>query len=323
MVNSASQIECCLSALAASGEAPDEVLVVDDGSTDDSVAVARRFAFTTVSHAPGAGSFRARNIGASVAQGDILLFLDADVRVPPGAIARVRRRFEEDPELVAVFGSYDNRPSCVNLVSQYRNLLHAFIHQTSRRDARTFWTGCGAIRRELFLESGGFSTAERFFQDVELGVRISRSHRKILLDSSLQVTHLKRWTLAEMVRTDVFHRAAIWTQIILRERSMPNDLNLRIGQRLSVILVYLMLFWPCIAAGAPFKIALATFPGLFLTYLLLNVPFFRFLARARGAGFAARSAGPHVIYHLCCGIGFCLGTFRHFRGRISSLPSNC
>ncbi len=58
-----------------------------------------------------------------------------------------------DPALTALFGSYDDAPAAPGLVSQYRNLLHHFVHQQGVfrdeiRPAHTFWTGCGMIRRE-------------------------------------------------------------------------------------------------------------------------------------------------------------------------------
>ena len=54
------------------------------------------------------------------------------------------------PALTAVMGSYDDTPSEPGLVSQYRNLLHHFVHQVGREKASTFWAGCGAVRRGAF-----------------------------------------------------------------------------------------------------------------------------------------------------------------------------
>ena len=62
-----------------------------------------------------------------------------------------------DPDMVALFGSYDDEPAETNLLSQYKNLLHHYVHQTSQEDAFSFWTGCGAIRRDIFMEMGGFN----------------------------------------------------------------------------------------------------------------------------------------------------------------------
>jgi hypothetical protein len=58
--------------------------------------------------------------------------------------------FQNDHDLAAVIGSYDDEPFEPNFLSQYKNLLHHYVHQTANRDASTFWGACGAIRRESF-----------------------------------------------------------------------------------------------------------------------------------------------------------------------------
>jgi hypothetical protein len=69
-------------------------------------------------------------------------------------------------------------------VSQYRNLLHHFVHSQSAGEAETFWGGCGAIRRDVFIEAGRYdewSYPRPQIEDVELGHRVrSLGHRIIL-----------------------------------------------------------------------------------------------------------------------------------------------
>jgi hypothetical protein len=76
-------------------------------------------------------------------------------------------------------------------------------------------------------------------EDIELGYRLQTAGCRLALDSAIQVKHLKRWTLWGMVKTDVFDRGIPWTELILRDKCMPNDLNLQLSQRLSVALAYL------------------------------------------------------------------------------------
>ena len=78
-----------------------------------------------------------------------LLFLDADVCIHEDTVSRIRERFQADPSLGAVFGSYDDAPEAPGVVSQFRNLLHCYIHHTSRHRATTFWAGCGAMTAEV------------------------------------------------------------------------------------------------------------------------------------------------------------------------------
>lgn len=260
--NSAEYLEACLAHLAASVSAPVECIVVDDGSTDGSAEVARRYGAKVLSTGGRAGPARARNIGAREARGEILFFLDSDVCVHPDTLERLRQDFQADPQLDALIGSYDASPGSHDFLSQYKNLMHYFVHQHGRQEACTFWSGCGAIRRAVFLEHAGFDESyERpAVEDIELGYRLRMAGRKVLLDKGLQVKHLKRWTFWGLVKTDILDRGIPWTELILRDRCMPNDLNLELSQRVSVALAFLLL-GICVAASIYWR-------GYFLTPLL-------------------------------------------------------
>jgi hypothetical protein len=62
------------------------------------------------------------------------------------------------------------------------------------------------------------------------------------------VTHLKAWTFSALVKTDVLDRGIPWTELILRDRFMPNDLNLHLSQRVSVALVFILVALSCVIA---------------------------------------------------------------------------
>lgn len=240
--NSAGHLRQCLEALRQSPAQPLEVIVVDDGSIDDSAAVAREFGAQVLPTESRGGPAKARNFGANHARGEILFFLDADVCVHADTLDRVEEAFATDPDLDAVIGSYDDSPGAEDFLSQYKNLMHSFVHQHARQQASTFWSGCGAIRRTLFLEYGGFdeSYGRPSIEDIELGYRLRSEGRKLSLHRDIQVKHLKQWSFWALVKTDIFDRGIPWTELILRDRHMPNDLNVQLSQRVSVALVFLL-----------------------------------------------------------------------------------
>ncbi|MCC6862444.1 MAG: glycosyltransferase [Bryobacterales bacterium] len=240
--NAAGHLRMCLAALRQSASAPFECIVVDDGSTDASPEVAREFGATLLSTGGRSGPAHARNMGARHASGDVLFFIDADVCVHPGTLGRIVLAFGEDAELDALIGSYDTLPHSRDFLSQYKNLMHCFVHQTGRKQACTFWSGCGAIRRSVFLEHSGFDESYRrpAIEDIELGYRLIRAGKKLMLDRNLLVKHLKRWTFWNLIKTDIKDRGVPWTELILRDKAMPNDLNLQISARISVALVFLL-----------------------------------------------------------------------------------
>jgi len=241
--NAGEALTLCLEALGSSTSVPFEIIVVDDGSSDDTQARAQAFGVKLLTTGGRCGPGFARNLGSKEATGEVLFFLDSDVCATPDTIARIQRNFDADPALDAVIGSYDRMPACWNFLSQYRNLMHAYVHQTGEAQASTFWSGCGAILRDVFLAHGGFDTElykRPAIEDIELGYRLVQSGRKIRLDRELQVTHLKRWSFWSIIKTDIVDRGIPWTELILRRHFMPNDLNLRFGQRISVVLAFLV-----------------------------------------------------------------------------------
>jgi glycosyltransferase involved in cell wall biosynthesis len=264
--NSASYLRSCLEHLRTSTYTDYECIVVDDGSTDESPAVAAEFGFRVMATGKRRGPAFARNLGAREAQGKILFFIDADVCVHPHTLARVNANFEQDPGLTAVIGSYDDQPESQDFLSLYRNLMHCYVHHRARREACTFWSGCGAIRKSEFLEYSGFDESydRPAIEDIELGYRLARDGKKMLLDSGIIVKHLKRWSFFNLVKTDIMDRGIPWTELILRDRKLPNDLNLQLSQRVSVALVFLLIGTAAVAAW---------YSGLSFILMLLTILF--------------------------------------------------
>lgn len=304
--NGAAYLNSCLEAVAASDYRFSECIVVNDGSTDDSQGVAEGFATRIVDLPEGPrGPAYARNRGAEVARGSILLFVDADVVLDPGALQLVAKVFQEQPKLAAVFGSYDARPKARGVISQYRNLLHHFVHQNGNPKASTFWAGCGAIRRSVFEEIGGFDEKQfprPSIEDIELGYRLRGAGYQILLDKRLQGTHLKRWNLYALIRTDITCRAIPWSRLILETKKFPDDLNLKWGQRVSFGLVVLACVFLVLAVVQPeFLVGSA---AALVGVSFLNRKLYAFFFRQRGLVFTAACIPLHLLYYLYSGLSY-------------------
>ena len=305
--NGGDSLRRCLAALATSGRPPDEVVVVDDASADKSAEMAGSFGARVISLPGGPhGPAAARNRGAALAGGDVLVFVDADVAVHPDTLARIECYLAEQPSIAALFGSYDDNPPARGLVTRYKNLLHHYVHQHGRREAFTFWAGCGAMRRDVFIALGGFdeSYGRPSIEDIDLGGRLRQAGCRVWLCPDVQVTHLKRWTLGSLLCSDIFERAIPWTRLILRRRHLPADLNLAAGSRLSALAAWAALiclalgFWsPWLWAGALPAVALLG---------ALNAGLYRFFARQGGVRFALGAAGLHGLYLLYSSLAFAL-----------------
>ena len=316
--NGGAAFKRCLASITAALPAPLELIVVADGDTDGSWRVAGEFGARVIRTPERRGPARARNLGAREAGGAILLFLDADVEAPRDIIKQVQAVFRERPFLAAVFGSYDEQPAERNFLSQYKNLFHHYTHQKAKEEASTFWGACGAIRREIFLGCGGFdeSYVQPSIEDIELGYRLKKRGKRILLLKTLQVKHLKRWGTANLLRADFFYRALPWTRLIQRDGLWVNDLNLTRTSRISVALVFCLLFGTLEAFFVPW----AVFPLLVLPVglLWLNRDVYRFFRAKRGTAFAIKVIPWHWFYYLYSGIAFLLGSGLHAAVKIGA-----
>ncbi len=274
-----------------------EVLVIDDGSTDGSGEFARALGARVLPSGGRTGPAAARNLGVQAAVGDAVLFVDADVVIHEDAVA-VAREVLGDPKITAVFGAYDDRPTDPGFFSRFKNLQHHAVHLRSAGEATTFWTGCGAVRRDAFLAVGGFDVA-RFptpsIEDIELGYRLRAAGGRIRLDPRMLATHLKRWTLTDLVRTDVRRRALPWARLLLRREQAQDDLNVTGVERARAALAWLLV------GAAPLVLApvLAPVPlALLGLAILANARLLLVFLRSQGLLFAFGGALFLQVYYL-------------------------
>jgi len=312
--NAVENLTLCLRAIASSDRKPDQLIVADDGSSDSQVkALAEQFQATYIAVPNGpAGPARARNLGVEQTSADIVVFIDSDVVVHPNTFALIEKKFTDNTEVDALFGSYDDDPAVKTVVSRYKNLLHHFVHQNGHAEATTFWAGCGAVRRSAYLAVNGFddSFSRPSIEDIDLGLRLSDAGYRIRLYPDIQVQHLKHWTLAGMVKTDIFSRAVPWTRLMAqRGQGIKNDLNTKMVHRISALVVLLLLVTATLMLFG-YKMQFV-FLGLLLVYLLLDGKLFAFLYRTGGLSLAAGGAALHFIYYLYSSITFVLVSARN------------
>jgi glycosyltransferase involved in cell wall biosynthesis len=323
--NGALCISRCLEALRESEFQDFEVIVMDDCSTDNTPQIIERFGARYFRTPRQMGPGGARNLGVRHAAGEILVFVDADVVAPPNTLGMIVEALDADASIAAVFGSYDDTPAWPDFLSQYKNLMHHYVHQVSSERAVTFWAGCGAIRKSIFDTAGGFN-AEKYpnasIEDIELGYRLTAAGHNIRLLKQLHVKHLKKWTVRGLWRADVHYRAIPWTQLILETGHLPKDLNLTHASRFSAgftgLIVLALLLLPLSFTGLfPWlRPALLGAAILVLAILLLalNWRVYAWFAKKRGVAFAAGAVLAHWCYYFYSGAVFALLSARHALG---------
>jgi GT2 family glycosyltransferase len=281
-----------------------EVIVVDDSSTDASPRIAAELGVRVISSGGRLGPGGARNLAAGLAEGEILWFVDADVVVHDDAVTHLEQGFAR-PGVVAVFGSYDDQPPARNFLSQYKNLVHHYYHHRARAEASTFWAGCGAIRKQAFLDLGGFDveTYKRpSIEDIELGYRLLEAGGKIRLIPGLQGTHLKVWRFFNLVHTEIFCRAIPWSRLMLKRSGMVDDLNVSAGERMRAALagVFLLALIAVTAGWLHWWTALAMAAWVSVANRNLAALFYR----RKGVLFAVGGLIFHQLYYLYSSVAF-------------------
>ena len=181
----------CVHALLSQEECPFsfEVLVVDDGSSDDTAAVARQAGARVLSISPS-GPAAARNRGVAVTTGDIVVFTDADCVPDPGWLSRMVAPFA-DSEVTATKGVYrtEQRSLAARFVQQ--EYESRYRRMSGRESIDFIDTYAAAFRRDRFVEAGGFD--ENFpgasVEDQEFSFRYSRLGGHMLFVEDAVVLH--------------------------------------------------------------------------------------------------------------------------------------
>ena len=301
----------CLESLAGLDPPAAEVVVAVDGGDASAAALARAQGARVVVLDQQGGPARARNAAARIAEGDVLFFVDADVTLPPDAVAQVVSALADHPGHAAIVGSYDDAPAATNFLSQYKNLTHRFVHQTAHEEACAFWSACGAVRRDPFVLVGGYDERYRrsSIEDIELGSRLIASGERIRMVKSLAVKHLKRWTPATLVTSEIVDRALPWTRLILASGQMPDDLNLKWSGRIAVAAACGL--GAALVASVWFPWARPVAVVLAAVEIAIDSRLARYLHRKRGPVFAARALAWQWVHYVCSAAGFGMGVVMH------------
>ena len=177
--NEAGYLPACLHSLLAQSRRPDEIIVINNASTDETRAVAAQIPGVRVVDEPRKGLVVARETGRRAAQGEILVYVDADCRAPLMWLRRVEQHFARDAQLLAIsapYRFYDWDCWGRTLIRAYDVTLAPVTQLLVKRILRIgtiFYGGNFAVRRQALEAIGGFDTRIEFHgEDTNLGRRL-------------------------------------------------------------------------------------------------------------------------------------------------------
>jgi lipopolysaccharide/colanic/teichoic acid biosynthesis glycosyltransferase/GT2 family glycosyltransferase len=323
--NGAGTIERCLNALAAQTVAPGryEVIVVDDGSTDDTAAVIARWRrahphiqLTLLSQA-NAGPAAARNRGAAAARAPLLLFTDADCAPTPTWIEAMTAPFA-DPDVAGAKGAYVTEQT--GLVPRFVQAEYEDRYDRMAGQAQIDFidTYSAAYRRAIFLENEGFdpifTTAS--VEDQEFSFRLAQKGYRLVFAPAARVSHLHDSSVREYFRRKYY--IGFWKALMIRwhpERMVQDSHTPQVLKVQIVLLAALIALAPLALLGLiwpPLNWLWAAVAATALLFLLTTLPFVRKLAQ-RSPALALIGPPMLVVRALALGSGYLIGTI-HFAG---------
>ncbi|MCS7287073.1 MAG: glycosyltransferase [Anaerolineae bacterium] len=168
-----------------------EIIVVDDGSTDQTALVAHQAGADRVLTIPHEGPAAARNAGVEIARGEIILFTDSDCEPWPDWLERMTAPFV-DPEVMGAKGVYRTRQRA--LMARLTQLEYEFRYERMARLSSIDFidTYAAAYRREVFLRYGGFANDIPIpsVEDIDFSFRLARAGHRLVFVPDARVWHI-------------------------------------------------------------------------------------------------------------------------------------
>jgi glycosyltransferase involved in cell wall biosynthesis len=179
--NFAVSLSHCLRSIQRQTYQPLELIMVDDGSTDNSVEVAEQLGVRVIHTERNQGAGAARNLGAEHAKGDILVFVDSDVAIYPDAIEVAVAMLADNPRLGAVCSIHDPEPLIRDSrFEEYRSLQYYYWVASSEGPISFLFSAMCAIPRSVFEEIGLFKPWLRHNDEVDYGQRLTQRYEMVL-----------------------------------------------------------------------------------------------------------------------------------------------
>lgn len=311
--NGSRTIGKCLEALMSSKYDRYEVIVVDDGSSDNSVDIISSFPCRLIKFDRHAGAAKARNAGARESAGEVLFFIDADCIVSDDTLLLVHRAIKDLKDTV-VGGSYTPLSYDNNFFSVFQS-IYINYSEYKRKEPDYIATHSMAIEKRIFEESSGFP--ELFLpiiEDVEFSHRLRRAGYRLLMAPDILVRHIFNFTFWKSLK-NAFRKSRYWIMYSLGNRDIFNDSGtasqeLKVNVLSNFFIMISLLIYFCLADRV-FLLLPLLISG-FNIYMNRNL--LRAFYTAKGLFFAVSASLYYMlIYPLAVGAGSFIGMLQYFR----------
>jgi glycosyltransferase involved in cell wall biosynthesis len=184
----------------AQSRAADEVLVIDDGSTDQSVKIIQRYPVRLVQHEKNRGLAYARNTAIENASGDILVFVDVDALADPQMLATLEAGYDS-PDVGGV-GGQGIEANIHSLADRWRRAHASQGHGRVPKDVEFLFGLCMSFRLYVLRQVGGFNAVFRTnAEDMDIGMRVNAAGYRLRYLPGAKVYHQRTDDVESMKRT--------------------------------------------------------------------------------------------------------------------------
>lgn len=316
--NGSGTLERCLESIAGSHHTLHEVLVVGDLIPDGAQQTARSLGFMVYGQGEQRGRWAGRNLGAALSSGEILVFVDPEVRLREETLSQIADHFSEDPHAVMV-GIPTSHTLQDDFASRYRNgRIH---HARLQSPEIVTWTSTSlmAMERDLFFQLGGFRGDFNLPLDGcdrEFGGRVTRAGFSIFLDKGLEVDYDQRLSLGRVWRDD-FRASSAAVQLALASRGLDESPGRRGFACVPIKFLVSVLLATLTAVSLAISPWISWAPRWALLWLLLyvlaEVRLLRFCRDTFGGTFVGKALLMSLVDHLACGLGMVVGAGQFWR----------
>ncbi len=318
--NASKTIRDCLNAIYLNNDVAFEVVVVDDGCTDNTMEIVSKYKCAVLKSNLHSGVSGARNTGGFAANGDVLLFIDADIVVPKNILSEISARIRFT-DVAAVVGMLSENIRFNNFSSQYKNLWMCYTFDNLPGQISLIFSSIAAIKKSVFLELGGFDLNYTVpnVEDNEVGIRLRDAGHNIILDKTLKVEHLKKYSFYSLLKTH-YSRTKGLVKLYNRKRliglfkSNPSNVpNLFIfNLPLTIALIF---FLSTLFLKNNFFPRITIFFFLISAFLFVNYKWLSLLNKKRGFLFVLKSLLYLPVESIVIIFGLIVGQIEYLMGR--------
>ena len=292
----------CLSAIFKSKYKNYEVILVSDNSSPSSIKLTKKYPYKLIKLKKNNGAANARNRGAKLASGQILVFLDSDVEVKDNSLTIINNYNNKKDNVGILQGVYSHKPN-YNSMTQYVHsyqCYHVFFETKKKKYTETLCTCFVAIKKKYFFKVKGFNSnfsgAET--EDLDLGYRLMAKNHKIQLEQRLKTIHHTNYGILYFIKK-IVSRHTSEMKMYLRNKK---DIFKR-TQQLShtpVLISIILIAIKILIIFGNFFYKIPNFNEILISliflFILTNIKFLRFLLNSKGFLVAVRSAF-YMFFH--------------------------